>query len=241
MEPMKDIVCGYKSELRKICADKNLRCLSDYTNVTFDGDKALEFVRKNCSAVRAKVNKVGEFDYTENDIYITSGEIKFCLANIFLFKDTAQPETFFFLGTCFEKLYNFWDRIGDLLNLCFQLNIAPRRIYFGGVIPELKKSKGNTSPSFNWLDDFSQNEYPNFNKERINIVHNRHMTTNTLANGIRNVTSLPTSERSQEIVTETMRKTYQLQIDSSIKFLVEHKNFTMNGFEHAIRLISEIT
>lgn len=70
-------------------------------------------------------------------------------------------------------------------------------------------------------------------------MHNRHITTNALVNGIRKVTSLPESERNQ--ASKAMRDTYQLQIDSSIKLLVEHMNFTMNGFEHAIRLISEIT
>lgn len=79
-----------------------------------------------------------------------------------------------YLNVVFEKLYNFWDKLGDLLwATFFQSDMPERRVDFHKTIdlistkyPEYKYFK-----SFIWLENFKDNDYKNFNEIRKDIVH----------------------------------------------------------------------
>lgn len=74
-----------------------------------------------------------------------------------------------YLGIVFEKIYNYWDRIGDLIAAFFP-NLFKGNIYFNSTIKGLKdKYEGNED--FDWLLNFVNNEYTKFNTQRIEIVH----------------------------------------------------------------------
>ena len=83
----KKLVDEYHKKLFEIYDREKLLCLSD-EEITFDGKNSNQFVSDNVSRVRTKVNGKNELDkITHELIYSTSGNIKFALGNIYLFKE----------------------------------------------------------------------------------------------------------------------------------------------------------
>jgi hypothetical protein len=72
-------------------------------------------------------------------------------------------------STCSEKLYNFWDRIGDLINLFFPLPEG-KNIYFPSTIDRIPVEFQN-SEHYKWLKEFRDGKYKLANDERIQAVH----------------------------------------------------------------------
>jgi Cthe_2314-like HEPN len=79
---------------------------------------------------------------------------------------------------CYEKLYNFWDRIGDRLNISFKLKINPYKVGFHSVMVELEKNEKITSNQhFSYLHSYWKNDFKEFNKIRKDIVHYHQIET----------------------------------------------------------------
>jgi len=77
-----------------------------------------------------------------------------------------------FVSCCYEKLYNFWDRIGDALAFYLNLKIKEHRVDFARAI-DFMKTKGiyNGNKHFQWLLKFKENDFIEFNSNRKEIVH----------------------------------------------------------------------
>lgn len=76
-----------------------------------------------------------------------------------------------YVSCCFEKAYNFWDRIGDLLWSFHQELIKNvRAVDFSRIVGEIEKT-GEKDPDFLWLRDFQGNQYQKLNSNRIDVVH----------------------------------------------------------------------
>lgn len=83
-----------------------------------------------------------------------------------------------YASCCFEKLYNFWDRIGDRLAVSFDTGLKKFQIGFSRVMEELsKKSMFLENEHFQWLKEFWENDFREFNKIRKDIVHYIQMET----------------------------------------------------------------
>lgn len=74
-----------------------------------------------------------------------------------------------YVNVCYEKVYNYWDRIGDLIASFFPTQFKGN-IYFSKVLHVLK-SKYAGNKDFDWLLNFSETEYKNYNESRIKTVH----------------------------------------------------------------------
>jgi hypothetical protein len=72
-------------------------------------------------------------------------------------------------GIVFELLYNWWDRLGDLLDNCFGV-IKKGRVYFGKVVDQFPAT-AQKSPNYKWLKNFKDNQYDLLTSERHDIVH----------------------------------------------------------------------
>lgn len=181
-----------------------------------------------------------------------SQDIKFSLGNVYLYKElginnflneyitTPQGETiftyrqtlgdrrfFFYVSVCFEKLYNFWDRIGDLLSLALDLKIEPKEIYFPRVIKEIEKLNSQ-SVNFKFLKEFSEKEYQDIlNRIRKLIVHYRQKDTYFRFAWLKNLGNKEAITRLQE----EKNKLPNLLRDQMI--------LTIKGFESAALLIHE--
>jgi hypothetical protein len=78
------------------------------------------------------------------------------------------------VSCCFEKLYNYWDRIGDIISL--YLNVfnekEERKIAFASVVDNLdKKEIYSNDENFKFLKSFKDNQFKDFNKTRKEVVH----------------------------------------------------------------------
>jgi len=82
-----------------------------------------------------------------------------------------------YASVCFEKLYNFWDRIGDKIANEFPDRFSnPRSIMFANVIENLK-SDFQSDSNLKWLIDFKNTDFKDFNEKRKIVVHYEHIET----------------------------------------------------------------
>ena len=78
---------------------------------------------------------------------------------------------------CFEKLYNFWDRIGDKIATIFPGEFESKRsIMFATVIDKIK-SLNLEDERISWLICFRENEFKEFNNIRKTVVHYEQLET----------------------------------------------------------------
>lgn len=82
-----------------------------------------------------------------------------------------------YASICFEKLYNFWDRIGDKIANEFPCRFPdPRTIMFANVIENLK-TDFQTDINIKWLIDFKNGDFKDFNDKRKIVVHYQQIET----------------------------------------------------------------
>ncbi len=127
----------------------------------------------------------------------------------------------------YEKFYNFWDKIGDLIALCFSLPIPAKRVFFSEVIKKMDSQHIN-SPNFIWLKNFHDKEYMKLNNERINVVHYTNLES-TLTDGWHG--HLSDSIKLQEL----NKKRIEL-----VDYFKEQYELLFTGFEKTCKLIDEI-
>jgi hypothetical protein len=76
-----------------------------------------------------------------------------------------------FVSCCFEKAYNYWDRIGDLLYSFFpSLLPSIRAVDFPRIVDAIA-NLGENDPDFVWLRNFKCNQYADLNRFRRDVVH----------------------------------------------------------------------
>ncbi len=248
-----EFIKEYQRELNKIYQEEKLICLSDWELVKFDNKNALQLASDNLINVRKKVNINGALDFLIEDIiYSTSQDIKFSLGNIYLYKKLginnfleeriisqtekniftyhqtiADRRFFFYINVCFEKLYNYWDRIGDLLALSLGLDIKTRNIYFRTIVEKIQKSYGESS-DFQFLKNFSDNDYQEIlNRIRILIVHYRQKDTYFRSKWMSNVSN-------QEAIIKLQQEKNKLPT-----ILKKQMQLTIEGFKSAVLLIGK--
>jgi|GEM_PF-5597383 len=142
----------------------------------------------------------GYFSYINtimDDAMRCSGDLKFATVNLYIFKPyVTNPvsqaifhngkyicrnfpswQTYkydFYMSVCEEKIYNFWDRIGDLIYFSLKLDrdIEYKKLYFGTVIDFLSsRAIYDDNEHFAWLKSFKNNEYKILNESRKTVVH----------------------------------------------------------------------
>jgi len=134
---------------------------------------------------------------------------------------------FYLIGVMFEILYNFWDKIGDLLAIYFTPNLPTRQIYFPIVIDNIQ-SPYNQSQNYIWLKNFKENEYHFLNNERKQVVHYINIESKfyeTYRSKFDNKTELLQLQKEKIGLTDILKNQF---------------NLTINGFEKAFLLIDEI-
>ena len=250
-----EFIKEYQKKLNEIYQKEKLVCLSDWGLVQFGNKNALQFASDNLSNIREKININGKLDFLVDDIiYSTSQDIKFSLGNVYLYKELginnflkeqiisqnkkiifsyhqtlADRRFFFYVNTCFEKLYNYWDRIGDLLALSLDLDIEIKNIYFQAVIKKIQTSHHNNKSIYlQFLKNFSDDDYQKIlNRIRILIVHYRQKDTYFRSEWIRNISDKKAIAKLQQ------------EKDELPEILKKQMQLTVRGFESAILLIGK--
>lgn len=92
------------------------------------------------------------------------------------FKSVPDSRYMMYVNFAHQLVYNYWDRIGDLLHEYFETGASSDKIYLGRILnnfPEpIKKSE-----YFIWLDTVFKREIKPLFKSRDDIVHFRHIET----------------------------------------------------------------
>ena len=133
-----------------------------------------------------------------------------------------------FANTASEKVYNYWDRIGDLLTTYFPELIDPKNSYFATTIDKIPAEFHN-SENYKWLKRFKENEFKDLNEKRKQVVH--YISTDTKSKW---------SQAKNPFDKEEIVKTLAEQ-DKLPDYFKSQLKLSIEGFEKTISLIEEIT
>lgn len=133
-----------------------------------------------------------------------------------------------FANTLSEKVYNYWDRIGDLIATYFPEKIDPKRVFFSTAI-DIIPEKFRGSENYQWLKSFKENEYRTVNDKRKEIVHYLTHDTDFMYK------HLDKSGNEEELALLIEER------DKLPDFYKGHIKTTLQGFEKTVLLLEEIT
>lgn len=144
---------------------------------------------RNCAFRATPVN----YQHLIDDLMFISDELLYFTSHLFLYRPhisdplknaftTANGQVVYpvftnfagkryemYLNVCYEKAYNFWDRIGDLLASFFPSDF-PGNIYFLSVVRKLK-TMYPVNADLVWLDNFATTVFYDYNETRKKSVH----------------------------------------------------------------------
>lgn len=248
MDPVLKKAKEYVAEIEQVCKDKQIFCLFD-DQIVIDGKNAKSFAIDITRKPELINTPIHDFN-TIDDIFRASQEIKslfgeVLLLNPYITNYISNPVLFngttiytyfptfidqrFFqtTGILFESLYNYWDKIGDILAAYLKLDLISTQIYFPTVIDNIPK-EFHSSDNYKWLKNFRSEEYNRLNKKRKSVVHYKHLESNFHEEYSKNFKKK-----------DELEKLYIEQMGLSI-FLNDQVRKTIKGFEIAFNLLNEI-
>jgi len=130
-------------------------------------------------------------------------------------------------GLIISLLYNYWDKIGDLLDNCFGVIAAGKNVYFGTVIKNLP-IQYHASSNYIWLRDFKDNEFKDLLDKRNEIIHYSALESRYF------------EQYQYNYKDEVEIQKLQNEKEEIVDYLINHNQLMFTGFERAIKLIDEI-
>lgn len=143
-------------------------------------------------------------------------------------QELPEKRFFMYANCAHEKLYNYWDRIGDLLASYFPEKIKPERVFFS-KIDKFIPNEFHKNENVKWLIDFKQNEFTELNELRIRVVHYQNLDTT-----FRSEHLLHAKNKSQLKKLVGMRSELIPNLKSQI-------DLTLEGFQRTIRIMEYIS
>lgn len=133
------------------------------------------------------------------------------------------------VSCCFEKLYNYWDRIGDIIALYLNLDINERFVGFETVIVNLER-KGiySNDENFVFLKLFKDTEFKEFNKFRKEVVHYNQFETTYRYDFIFKY------NHNEEKINEIWKWKNNMP-----EYFKRHLELSLIGYKHCVKFIEE--
>jgi len=126
---------------------------------------------------------------------------------------------------CYEKLYNFWDRIGDKIATEFPTEFSnPRFIMFANVIDRIR-ANNSENENLNWLFEFKDSDFREFNERRKKVVHYEQIETKYMESILDNMSDMGKVE-------EIWNEKYSLP-----DFFKKHIELTNKGIENTYEFV----
>jgi len=200
-----EIIYEYNNRLHAVYKQENLTCLKSILREGTENKKTpvfFEIIEKNKSEFRSQFNYLKNYD----NLLTRSDEILHYTGLLFLHRpyiNNPIDEAFYtdegiiypnnqnleakryymYADTASEKVYNYWERIGDLLASFFPDIYSKNEMkYFSKTIDKIPKTFHN-SRYFLWLKEFKQNQYKELNSHyRKSVVHQDSTDTNDRLN-----------------------------------------------------------
>ncbi len=219
--------------LNEIMKNEGIRHISD---LKFDNKYPLTFyseIIENATSIK----KPPLFLY--DDFFFLSNDLMDYTLLLFLFRPfindpTKEKGRYFqnwydarylsYSSVLYSSVYNFWDRIGDLLNCFFDTGLPDNNVYIGRVISNFPKDCKD-SEYFLQIEDIYINKIRDFILERNEDAHNQSIVTEHYNNIILG--------RSEDQIEKVKLK---LSFPEVFKEQIE---LAYTGFELALRLIRE--
>lgn len=243
----RQIISSYNKILFDIYDEEKLLCIAD-KSVMIDDKSVLSYYYNSISPFTDPTNPTF-YDSMINDIFNCAKDLKYCVGSLFLHKPhinnpleqafkIGDIDTFpnfqnifdrrysLYSNMASEKLYNYWDRIGDLLNAVLKVIDDERKVYFYSVVENIPENLNN-SENYKWLNSFKENEFKEFNNIRKGIVHYRMLETEYSS---KHLDSLHNREAMEKLQSEK---------ESYPSFYKEHLEKSITGFEKSIELIND--
>jgi hypothetical protein len=194
MKDIKEIIKDYNDITIDIYIEHDLQCLRGLNHeYQLNGKNIYKWYHEATHFFEGK-NKKFNFSMNIDDLILKSDEIMYFTANVILyekfmndpskdviiieggrplfrnFQNIPSKRFDFFSDACIEKLYNYWDRIGDLIAACVTSGLKEREIYFSTAVEKIP-DKLKDNENFKWLKLFQMTKFKEINEKRINIVH----------------------------------------------------------------------
>lgn len=196
----------------------------------------------------------GTFNHMKNldDILFCSDELLYFTASLYLhrpFINNPLKESFYFSGMtifpnyqnhyatrysmfaniAFQVVYNFWDRIGDLIASYFPDAIDPKKIFFSTAM-DLIPADFHSDENYQWLNNFRRNQYRELNEMRKKVVHYTTINTEYKHQHIENGTTNRVQMERIQAEREALPDFFKNQIDLSI-----------TGFARTLSILEKIS
>jgi len=242
----------FQQEIVTVYKEKKLRSIAGIDSEFMIGDRqVLAWFFSIVGKGQLKFKSVN-FHEVFDDLVFCSDEILYHTALLFLYlphMNNPIDDGFFFYNrivypnnqniaakrfgmhshTAFEKVYNFWDRIGDLIAIYIPEAFPPgRNVYFGTAIDAIPK-KYHESENYKWLKHFKENGYKEMNAKRIGVVH---YLTNTTVFRHKHIQAASNKEVLEKLISER---------DALPDYFNKQIDLTLEGFIRTVKLLEEIT
>ncbi len=201
---------------------------------------------------KCSVKYNGQFDYLKNfdDLIFCSNELLYFTAHLYLYRpyiNNPIEEGFhfsermvypnypnleamrysMFADVTSQTVYNYWDRIGDLIASFFPDKIKPHNVFFPTAI-EAIPADFHHNKNYLWLKDFKENGYLELNKMRKQIVH---YTTSDSDFKHKHLERTSDKEAMQEL---------QIEREHLADFYKNHISLTLTGLEKTLLFFEDI-
>lgn len=217
--------------------DRQLICLDDYK---IDNTLAFSYYHK----VIDKKNRIHNFNSVDliYDIQFISQDIKFLTGLLFLLRPfinnpSEEKKTYFqnrydarylpFASLAHQNVYNFWDRVGDLLYFFFETGLEERKVYFSTVMRNIPNDY-RSNEYFIKLSDLYEQQIKSLISSRTQIVHYKQVETKHYLGIFQNYNN---PQVMNEL--ENEKKCYP-------DYFKNHLAYCNYGFEYALKLINEL-
>ena len=172
----------FDSQFRKSYTELGIKYLIEYE---FNGENSVQYISKstenknNIHPYPYSIFKIhDEFSFISQDIKYVTGILHLLqpyINNTFydngIYHQTNEDHRYLmFANFGLQSIYNFWDRLGDLLFLFFQTGLNKDQIYFGRVINNLPDQWKMTQPYLDLKELYDQ-EVKIFLNTRHETVH----------------------------------------------------------------------
>lgn len=237
----KNIIKLFNDMIFQIYNEYNIRCLDDDKNLISEYYKIIQLFNdlnlglSEHQLISDILNCAKDIKYTVGNLFLYRKYINnpldevIKIGNIELFPNYQNIEDrrySLYASIVAEKLYNYWDRIGDLIHLIMKVIETKNKVYFHSVIENLPPNLSE-SENFKWLKEFKEKDFVIINKVRKNVVHFRQLETDYYTKHIDFAHDRNEIERLQN-EKEKFADDFNTQL-----------NKTIIGFEKTIKLLAE--
>ena len=252
-KPADEIICEYHRLHQNMYVEHELTSLSGlHIELLLNGRNLLMWHHDATRKCSIKYN--GQFNHMKNfdDILFCSEELLYYTASLYLYRpyiNNPLDEAFPFYGRMVypnyqnhygkrygmfadiasQCVYNFWDRVGDMIASFFPDKISSTRVFFVTAMDTIP-TQFKTSPNYLWLDNFRKTEYKELNDIRKQVVH---YTTSE--------TDFKYQHLEKGAIDKEAMEKIQAAREALPDFYKNHITLTLVGMEKTLLLLEEIT